>query len=156
MGIKFLPIVLAGVLLAFLPRQAFADQECYSPAESKALNLLRLHSNLMVIAVTCHQGSQAENLGTAYGAFTKKNISVLRQAEHTMMKYYDDHGRPGQDELDHLRTHLANEFAKKVADMSAPAFCDTYRDWVVAYETSSPAEVMEAAEQMKAPISNCQ
>lgn len=151
-----LKFVFALVLCCLLASPSHAAPACYSPAEKKAISLLRLHSELMVITVTCHQGSQGENLATAYSGFTKKNIRALHQAEHTMAQYYTSHGGAGQDDLDHLRTHLANEFGQRIADMSAQPYCDSYRDKVLALYRASPDAINDEVEKLNVAASSCQ
>lgn len=128
---------------------AFAASSCYSQAEVEAEQLLRLHSELMVITVTCKYGSQAQSLVGSYTDFTKKNIAVLREAEHTMMAYYEKHGGAGTEKLDTLRTRLGNEFGQRIAEMSAPKFCEEYRDKVVLLSAYNPDYVANEVEVLK-------
>lgn len=141
---KYAPLFFAAVL-ALSPFPAFAKGACYTPEQLQAEQALRLHSELMVIAVGCHQGSGGENLITAYGDFTKKNIHTLHEAEQTMIAYY--HG--SVDRLDRLRTRLANEFGQKSANMSSGRFCTAYRDKVLTLDAASPADVQNEVERMK-------
>lgn len=127
-----------------------AEQACYSPAELEAEHLLRLHSELMVITVTCRQSSDGESLVPAYTGFTNRNISALHRAEHTMMDYYESHGGNGEDRLDRLRTKLGNEFGQKIADMSSQPFCDAYRDKVLEFYRASSGEVQGEVLRMEA------
>ena len=109
-----------------------AAQQCYSPEEAEAEQLLRLHSELMVITVTCHQGSRGENLVPAYTTFTQEHLPALHNAEQTLIAYYHrTFGGKGIDELDRLRTRLGNEYGQKIAKLSAPIFCQLYRDRVL-------------------------
>ncbi len=127
------------LLFGAVPAQA--AQKCYSPEEIQAEQSLRLHSELMVITVTCKRGSMGEDLVKAYTGFTRDNVDMLRESEATMTKYYKKvYGGKGVDQLDRLRTLLANEYGQRIADMSAPAFCAKYRDKVlVLYGSNSKA-----------------
>jgi hypothetical protein len=146
---KFACPFLAGAL-ALLPFSALAANACYTPAQMQAEHLLRLHSELMVITVTCAKGSGGEDLPAAYGDFTKKNIHVLHEAEQTMIAYYREHAKGDPlEHLDRLRTILANEFGQRSANMSAPVFCGTYRDKVVQMDAASPADVQNEVERMQ-------
>jgi hypothetical protein len=128
----------------------WAGPMCYSPAEMQAEHLLRLHSELMVITVTCHVGSQGQDLVSAYTGFTKRNINELHGAEKVMANYYDNNGGHGQDRLDKLRTILANEFGQKIVTMgTAQAFCDAYRDKVLTFASATPADVQNEIERMQ-------
>jgi hypothetical protein len=135
------------VLLFTTP--ALAGPACYSPAELEAEQLLRLHSELMVITVTCRTGSQGEDLVSAYTTFTKFNIKKLHDAEQTMIRYYEAHGAGnGIEHLDKLRTKLGNEYGQKSANMSAPLFCKEYRDKVLVYCHILPNQLSDEVQRM--------
>lgn len=143
------PFLAAAFALAALP--ALAANACYTPAQLEAEQALRLHSELMVVTVTCRQGSEGQSLPAAYGDFTKKNIGYLHNAEQTMETYYKStHRGDPVAMLDDLRTRLANEFGQKSADMSPDAFCAAYRDMVVQLDGASPLEVENQVQRMEA------
>lgn len=142
---KFLSVLSIGILWANV---GFASSACYTPAELHAEQMLRLHSELMVITVTCRLGSRGENLGSAYGSLTKKHIAVLHEAEQTLTHYFNAHGGNGQDALDRLRTKLGNEFGQKIADVSAPVYCGQYRDKVLSYRKASTDDVQNEVQRM--------
>jgi len=112
---------------------AIAKTSCYAPEQLSAEQLLRLHSELMVITVTCRQDSAGQNLSPVYTGFTRKNLSALQKAEQTMIAYYkkNEKGDP-LEKLDRLRTKLGNEFGQKIAELSSPVYCSEYRDKVEA------------------------
>ncbi len=133
---------------------------CYSPLEVQAEELLRLHSQLMVITVTCHQGSNGENLVPAYTTFTRDNIEDLHKAESIMKSHFKTrHGGDGTPQLDALRTRLGNEYGQQIADLSAPAFCDLYRDKVVALSQNIPGllenEVARITQESRTLVPPC-
>ena len=134
--------LLAALATALIAAPSYAASTCYTPDQIRAEQLLRLHSELMVITAMCRQGSTGENLSTAYGDFTKKNITVLHNAEQTMIAYYKEKekGDP-QDKLDQLRTRLGNEYGQKAANQSAPAFCAAYRDEVLRFDAAAQLAV---------------
>lgn len=135
-------------LFLFAACPAFAA--CYGPAERHAEQLLRLHSELMVIAATCRTGSDGEDLPSAYGEFTQANLGPLQDAERTMIFYYQTHAKGDPvSHLDRLRTLLGNEFGMKSAKMSAPAFCAAYRDKPLLFAAASPASVEDEVRRME-------
>ena len=141
--------ILFGAIMFMLSLPAYGAASCYQPAQLQAEQLLRLHSELMVITVTCRQGSNGEDLPAAYGDFTRKHIRVLHDAEQTMMDYYRASGRRDPtDSLDKLRTILGNEYGQKAADMTSPQFCAAYRDKVLRFDALSGADVENEAERM--------
>lgn len=124
-----LMVLFASVIL---PKLSFAASSCYNPDQVAAEHLLRFHSELMVITVTCRQSSQGADLVSAYTNFTKQNIERIKQAETTLKDYYTTkNGGDGISQLDQLRTRLGNEFGQEVANQSAPAFCAQRRDKVI-------------------------
>lgn len=143
--------ILCLVLALMMASPVMAADRCYSPAEAQAEQLLRLHSELMVITVTCRQSSTGQSLVPAYTDFTKRNIDALHEAEATMTRYYKAaYGGNGTTKLDRLRTLLANEFGQQIAAQSAPAFCTQRRDKVVALNSAAPDAVLGAATQIAA------
>jgi len=131
--------ILAALLLVGLASPAYAGGRCYSAEEIRAEKVIRLHSELMVITVTCKQSSTGRDLVRAYTGFTKQNINLIRDAEQTLSKYYAaSYGGDGISRLDKLRTQLANEYGQQSADISAPAFCAQRRDKVIAMFDSPP------------------
>ena len=138
-------------LMTLAPLSAHAAGRCYSPEEIKAERLLRLHSELMVITVTCKQGSTGRDLVRAYTGFTQRHIGPIKQAEDTMAHYYAAaYGGTGLTQLDKLRTKLANEFGQLSANESAPAFCARRRDKVTAMYDSPPAALADESMRLYA------
>lgn len=137
------------ILFSILAQSAFAANQCYSPEELRAEQLLRLHSELMVITVTCRQSSIGENLVPDYTGFTKSNIGTLHDAEQTMIHFYKvNYGGDGVERLDKLRTKLGNEYGQKIADESAPVFCNESRDKVVNFYMARPEQVDAEVDRM--------
>jgi hypothetical protein len=144
---------LLGLMAAALAAPAFAAPQCYSPADLQAEEVLRLHSELMVIAVTCRQGSRGQDLVSAYTGFTRDNIGMLRQAEQTMIHYYQGTvGGDGIASLDELRTKLGNEYGQMSADASAPVFCQRMRDMVLNYYYATPLQIADTVQSMMATV----
>ena len=133
------------LLAALYPAQAYAAKACYSAEHVKAENMLRLHSELLVIALTCEKASDGQDLPSAYTSFTKKNLPVLKKAEQTMMGYYKSLSKNPTNSLDELRTKLGNEFGKKAAELSPDAFCYNYKDKVVILRDASAPQVVQHA-----------
>ncbi len=147
----FLQTVMAVLVLAFPPLALHANAAaCYKPAEAEAEQLLRLHSELMVVAITCRQASDGSDLVRGYTDFTKSHIDVLHDAEQTMKSYYRAQGGgDGVSKLDVLRTKLANEYGKKIADVSAPKFCEGYRDVVMKFRNADQSTINDEVHRME-------
>ena len=143
--------LLIAMLLTVAAVPAHAASRCYGPAEIDAERVLRLHSEMMVVTVTCKQASTGRDLVRAYTAFTRRHVNQIKEAETTMADYYASaYGGDGISRLDTLRTKLANEFGQLVADESAPAFCAQRRDMVVAMHDSPPSSLLEAGKLLYA------
>lgn len=126
----------------------YAADQCYSPAELQAEQLLRLHSELMVISVTCHQASDGQDLISSYTGFTRAHIKALHHAEQIMETYYKSlYGGNGISQLDQLRTRLANEYGQKIADLSAPVFCQLNRDRALQMCSVNSGQLTETVQQ---------
>lgn len=127
-AMAFGSVMVTGVFSA----TAAPSSSCYTRVQAEAEQLLRLHSELMVATVTCRYGSGSEDLASAYTAFTRNHINEIKAAEGTMVDFYRNaDGGDAVTKLDRLRTMLANEFGQKIASLSAPVFCSSYRDRVV-------------------------
>jgi len=134
------------LLLVCFSLPAFAGNRCYGPEQAKAEQILRLHSELMVITVTCKRASNGRDLGSAYTGFTRKHVSTIKKAEAALIDFYEvAYGGKGIDRLDRLRTKLANEFGQLVADESAPRFCGKRQDMVISMYDSPPRSLEQAA-----------
>jgi len=143
-------IVAALLLVTFtsplLSHPVAAANRCFAPDQVKAEKLLRLHSELMVVTVSCKRSSTGRDLVKAYTGFTKRNVNAIRQAETTLIDYYaQTYGGNGITKLDDLRTKLANEYSQVMADESAPAFCAKRGDMVVAMYDSPPASIQDTS-----------
>jgi hypothetical protein len=140
-------------ILAALP--AWAESACFTPEQRQAEQWLRLHSELMVIAVTCHQDSSGRSLSNEYVSFTRKNIRTLHKAEQTLMAYYKATSkRDPVERLDQFRTRLGNEESNKAAKMSAPEFCGLYRDDVAKFEATT-AKALDAEIRNRTSVKPC-
>lgn len=123
-----------------------AEAACYTSKEVRAEELLRLHSELMVITVTCQTSSDGTPLAPLYAEFTRKNKEQIQYAEAVMHAHYEkakkNHGIKG---VDRLRTQLANAAGQTMADMNAPVFCAKKRDILSQMNVLSKQAVEQAA-----------
>ncbi len=123
--------ILILALSFILTSPAYAGKACYSAKEVTAEKVLRLHSELMVITVTCKQGSTGRDLVRAYSQLTKTHIKPIKRSEQILAAFYaKNKGGSGIAHLDKLRTKLANTYGQIVAEESAAAFCARRRDIV--------------------------
>jgi len=106
--------------------QAMAAQ-CYTPREFEAEQGLRIHSELMVISLTCMKMAQGGNMYEKYQAFSKKNSDLIKAYENDIIAYFRAQGSPAPEQQFHtLRTSLANEISQHAIKMSTGSFCQQF------------------------------
>ncbi len=100
---------------------------CYSKAEAEAEQGLRIHSELLVIGLTCvkmHGGFSSYN---KYERFTVNNADKIADYEAVLIEYFKSEGSetPVAD-LHNLRSFLANDISKHAVKMGVQTFCDMF------------------------------
>lgn len=102
--------------------------KCYNSAEFEAEQGLRIHSELMVISLNCHQSTHKNgNLYIQYKDFTRRHQGLISQYEQTMKNYFSRAGsRNPESDINDLRTKLANRISNDAARMRPNVFCKAY------------------------------
>lgn len=112
-------------LLASTAAQA-ATTACYTPAEFEAEQGLRIHSELMVIGLTCLKMPGGQGLYAKYQHFTAQNQNLISGYENTLIHYFSEHGDSNAEgEFHTLRTGLANRISK-LAVGNIVGFCNAF------------------------------
>lgn len=102
-------------------------QACYTAREREAEQGLRIHSELMVISLTCNRVPGDEDLYSKYESFTRKNESLLSSYEETLINYYDAEGvKSPEKKLHTLRTDMANNISSIAISTGTTSFCGRY------------------------------
>ncbi len=102
---------------------------CFSPLEAEAEQGIRIHSELMVIALNCQHltPSGQENLYSQFRKFTAKNAALFSTYEMLLINFFKKTGSSNPDrEMHTLRTNYANRISKDAATMRPDAFCSAY------------------------------
>ncbi|MGM0422377.1 MAG: hypothetical protein ACQEQL_04665 [Pseudomonadota bacterium] len=120
----FLSVI--GLTLFFGTGPAAAAGGCYSDFELEAEQGLRIHSELMVIGLTCQKAPGGSGLYGKYRTFTRKNQYLLEEYETSLMNHYRNSGQNPSRALHNLRTGLANEISEKAIMMNVSTFCRHY------------------------------
>lgn len=95
---------------------AFAERQCSSPADQSAFEIQALRSELMVLAMGCHDDSQ-------YNAFMRRYQPHLMANEKAIDAYFKKaYGRSAQVEHDRFVTDLANAISRQGTDLGGD-FC---------------------------------
>lgn len=102
--------------------------QCYSSAEVEAEQGLRIHSELMVIALNCQSTThQNGNLYIQYKDFTRQHQDLIAEYESTMKNYFRRSGSANSERaINNLRTNLANKISTDAARMKPNVFCKYY------------------------------
>jgi hypothetical protein len=123
--------VTAACVLATSASAAWAKPACYSAAEYDAEQAVRLHTELMVIGLTCNAIEADRKLFSKYQQFTTKNRTSLMNWEKVLIGHFreTDKSNPTR-RFDDFRTVVANEIAQRSALLTPPVFCQTHSDIV--------------------------
>jgi len=124
---------------------------CYPAAVQEAEQLVRLHSELMVVTLSCRTTSDGTPLPPAYRQFTVTYLEKIKEAERLLMDWHRQHeGGNGTAKLDRMRTEFGNEYSRRLAQMSPPTFCDQYRNYVVKAASFTPDDLKTTLYKMRA------
>src|SRR5690242_17292203 len=111
---RLLSAVTALTLLSAQP--VLAERQCTSLADQSAFELQALRSELMVLAMGCHEDDR-------YNAFIRRYQPDLQANERMISSYFKNrYGRAGQTEHDRFVTELANAMSRQGSDLGGD-FC---------------------------------
>lgn len=120
---------LVSFLIVTLFSSSSALAACYSMKEAEAEQGIRIHSELMVIALNCqHLGPKnQENLYLQYKKFSKRHENIFGGYEKTLISFYGKEGfKAPERELHEVRTAFANKISHDAAVMRPDGFCKFY------------------------------
>jgi hypothetical protein len=143
---RFFCYVLVCFMVLAGPAQAVPT--CYSPRQTEAEQALRIHSELMVIALTCMKQPGQSAIYDKYQSFTRKNQSMLSSYESDLITYFRIQGAGNPEKEFHsLRTRLANRISTIAVNSSTPSFCSAYAPRVDAALQMPPEKFQRWARQ---------
>ena len=100
---------------------------CYTPAEYEAEQGIRIHSELMVIGLTCQKMPGDQDLYAKYREFTLKNSGLLSHYETELLDYYRREGvKNPEKHLHNLRTRMANRISQYAVNNRVSSFCEQF------------------------------
>ncbi|QJE73029.1 hypothetical protein HHL28_07965 [Aerophototrophica crusticola] len=111
------------------PSKAAAKAPCYTPAEFEAEQAIRLHTELMVVGLTCQamDPKDGPSLFAQYKMFTLKHQAAVQGWEKSLIGHFKRAGsRNPTKEFDSFRTRLANEMSQRAIALSAQIFCENH------------------------------
>lgn len=131
---QFRPFAILALALAasVSTGDAFAappKQPCYTQAEVRAEQAIRLHTELMVVGLTCGDTGAAAGSGlfAQYKAFTLRHKDEISAWEKTLIGHFRRHAKgDATRSFDTFRTRLANEMSQRAIALSTPVFCGVH------------------------------
>lgn len=129
----FLKGAVAAAAIAILPATALAQAKapakapaCYNRKEHAAEQMVRLHTELMVIGLTCQSIFPEHNTFVKYQEFTIKNRAMLSEAEGALISHFQRNGGGGTNRFDTYRTELANQISRRVGVIGSYSYCQQF------------------------------
>ncbi len=104
-------------------------RQCYTPEEAEAEQGIRIHSELMVIALNCQHMTPRgwTNFYQQYQRITSKNATLIGGYEETLINYFAVSGRSNPERAFHdMRTNFANKVSTDAARMRPDIFCSQF------------------------------
>ena len=104
-------------------------RKCYTREEAEAEQGIRIHSELMVIALNCQHMTPRgwKNFYVQYQEITARNANLIGGYENTLINYFALAGRSNPERAFHdLRTDFANKVSTDAAQMRPDIFCSQY------------------------------
>lgn len=111
-----------------------ATPACYNRAEHAAEQLMRMHTEMMVVGLTCRTVMPDKKPFDLYQDFSVKNRALLSSSEASLISFYKRSGSGGNAtrQFDMFRTELANEISRRAATIGIPQYCANFVDRSVA------------------------
>jgi len=128
-------------------------RQCYTPEEAEAEQGIRIHSELMVIALNCQHMTPRgwKNFYVQYQQITNRNASLIAGYEETLINYFALAGRPNPERaLHNMRTDLANKVSTDAARMRPDIFCSQFSPRLPKVDKMSMAQIKSWASDIKA------
>lgn len=119
------------LIMILLPNLALA-QQCYNAEQLEAEQGLRIHTELMNIALNCqHLAAVGTVLTQQYEQFTHRNVDLIEGYENTLRAFYASEGTNPEATLNTFRTMMANRIAQDAVRLQPNVFCKAYGDRIV-------------------------
>jgi hypothetical protein len=119
--------LLIALFITLLPACASAAEQCYNMEQLEAEQGLRIHSELMTIAINCQHLAGTMPLYKQYEDFTQRNLALITSYENTMRNFFASEGQVGETSLNTFRTVLANRIANEAVRLQPNVFCRAYK-----------------------------
>lgn len=137
------PATSGGPYRVAVPVPGAGRATCYGPTEAEAEQGIRIHSELMVIALNCQHMTPRgwKNFYHQYQEITARQGALIAGYENVMIDYFGRAGRPNPERALHdLRTVFANKVSNDAAQMRPDIFCSRFAPRLPKVEKMSTAE----------------
>jgi len=119
-------------------------RQCYTREEAEAEQGIRIHSELMVIALNCQHMTPRgwTNFYVQYQKLTARHADLIGGYENTLINYFALAGKSNPElALHNLRTDFANKVSTDAAKMRPDIFCSQYAPRLPKVDKMSTAEI---------------
>lgn len=106
-----------------------AGRSCYTPAEAEAEQGIKIHSELMVIALNCQHMTPRgwKNFYHQYQEITARQADLIGGYENTLISFFALAGKSNPELAFHdMRTDFANKVSTDAARMRPDVFCSNF------------------------------
>lgn len=119
-----------------------ATPACYNRAEYAAEQMMRLHTEMMVVGLTCRTVVPEKKPFDLYQDFSIKNRALLSNSEASLIAFYKRSGGGNATrQFDMFRTELANEISRRAATIGIPQYCANFVDRSAAAKDLTPEDL---------------
>ena len=106
-----------------------ATPACYNRSEYAAEQMMRLHTEMMIVGLTCRTVTPDKKPFDLYQDFSVKNRAMLSNSEASLIAFYKRSGGGNATrQFDMFRTELANEISRRAATIGIPQYCANFVD----------------------------
>lgn len=119
-------------------------RQCYTREEAEAEQGIRIHSELMVIALNCQHMTPRgwKNFYQQYQQITARNADLIGGYENTLINYFALAGKSNPELAFHdMRTNFANKVSTDAAKMRPDIFCANFAPRLPKVDKMSTAEI---------------
>lgn len=115
---------------------------CFSRSEHAAEQALRMHTEMMIVGLTCQQIKPDKNPFGKYQDFTVKHRTMISTAEGQIISHMKKASKGNATRnFDMYRTELANESSRRAAIIGTPLYCGEFVERSQTALSLSPDEI---------------
>ncbi len=121
-----------------------AGRQCYTLEEAEAEQGIKIHSELMVIALNCQHMTPRgwKNFYQQYQEITSRNAALIGGYENVLINYFALAGKSNPERAFHdLRTDFANKVSTDAARMRPDIFCANFAPRLPKVDKMSSADI---------------